>query len=217
MFINANHALNKIMNYLSTLKALENTYYALRHGESLANVAGLIVSTPENGIPNYGLSDKGRAQVERSVGLAISNNELNAKTHIISSDFKRAHESAQIAQQLLDAGKTDKEITLDARLRERDFGDFELKDNTYYQTVWDNDAIDSSHTIDNAESADSVMQRATELVVELENNHEGEAFLLVAHGDTIQILQTAFQKISASKQREMKHLETAEIRLLELA
>ena len=201
------------MNKLLEFTTLKNTYFAMRHGESMANVEGIIISTPENGIPKYGLSNEGRGQVERSVSDALSNSRLDATTQIVSSDFKRAHESAEIARQLL-ASKHP--LKLDARLRERDFGDFELKSNIHYQTVWDNDVIDSSHTIDNAESADAVMQRATKLVLELENMYENESFLLVAHGDTIQILQTAFKKYSASKQRELKHLETAEIRLLEL-
>lgn len=199
------------MNNLLEITTLKNTYFAMRHGESMANVEGIIISTPENGVPKYGLSDEGRVQVGRSVNDALLNSRLDDAMHIVSSDFKRAHESADIACKLLTSKYP---VKLDVRLRERDFGDFELKNNVHYQTVWDNDAIDSSHTIDNAESADAVMQRATELVLELENDHQNEIFLLVAHGDTIQILQTAFKKYPASKQREMKHLETAEIRLL---
>jgi len=202
------------MNKLAKFSTLNNTYFALRHGESLANVEGIIVSTPENGVPKYGLSDKGQLQVEQSIANAILIEELGASTRIISSDFKRAYESAEIAYQLL---SSEHPLELDARLRERDFGDFELKSNIHYQTVWNNDALDSSHTIDNAESADAVMQRATELITELESGYCGETFLLVAHGDTIQILQTAFKKYPASKQREMRHLETAEIRHLPLA
>jgi len=202
------------MNHLLSLTSLKNHYFALRHGESMANIEGLIVSTPENGVPKYGLSDEGRAQVTRSVSNAKTSNELDANTRIVSSDFKRAHESANIAKELLTSTHS---IELDAKLRERDFGDFELMDNTHYQTVWDNDAIDSSHTIDNAESADAVMQRATAVVSTLEKQFSGETFLLVAHGDTLQILQTAFKKYPASKQREMVHLETAEIRALPLS
>ena len=201
------------MNKLLKFIGVKNTYFAIRHGESMANVEGIIVSAPENGIPKYGLSDKGRMQVEHSIGAALSENILDKNIRIISSDFKRAHESAEIARKLL---SIEVPIKLDARLRERNFGDFELKTNIYYQIVWDNDALNSSHTIDNAESADAVMQRATELVAELEDIYKNEVFLLVAHGDTIQILQTAFEKCSASKQREMKHLETAEIRFLAL-
>ena len=196
------------MNSLLAFKTLNNRYFVMRHGQSMANREGLIVSTPENGIESYGLSDEGRLQAEHSI---VESNTLDDTVQIISSDFKRARETAEIVQKLLN---TTQKLVLDERLRERDFGDFELTSNVNYQTVWDNDAINSAHTLDNAESADSVMNRATSLVASLERGFKGMMFLLVAHGDTLQILQTAFQKLSATKQRELKHLETAEIREL---
>lgn len=198
------------MNHLLNLSTLKNQYYVMRHGQSLANVEGLIVSTPENGVPNYGLSDAGRNQVTQS----IRNEKLKNSVKIISSDFKRAHESAKIAHKLIACNN---DITLDIRLRERDFGDFELQPDRNYQTPWTHDAVDSSHTIDNVESADSVMERATSLILLLEEEPNIETYLLVAHGDTLQILQTAFLKQPATKQREMPHLNTAEIRALKLA
>jgi len=199
------------MNNLLGITILKNQYFAMRHGQSTANQQGLIVSTPENGIPKYGLSDKGRSQVEASIKKTSA---VDSDTHIISSDFKRARESAEIVEKLL---KSKKPVSLDAKLRERNFGDFELSDNTNYQTVWDNDAVNSAHTIDNAESADSVMERATSLIISLEEKFSGETFLLVAHGDTLQILQTAFKKQAASIHRELPHLGTAEIRALDLS
>ncbi len=182
----------------------------MRHGESLANQQGLIVSLAENGVSAYGLSETGRAQIEKSV---TQHPDIKRVTQIISSDFKRAYESAQIARTLLSCQA---EIKLSENLRERDFGDFELKSNRHYQTVWNNDAVDSSHTIDHAESADAVMQRATSLIMSLEKEFSAKTILLVSHGDTLQILQTAFLKQAASQQRLMPHLETAEIRELVL-
>ena len=198
------------MNHLLSFTQLKNTYFVMRHGQSLANVEELVVSTPDNGVPSYGLSKKGEQQVEQSI---LSCKGLSQSVHIISSDFKRAHESANIAHDLL---KCSVDIILDSRLRERDFGDFELTPNENYQTAWDHDAIDSSHTFDNVESADSVMERSTDLIQALEEEHDNMSFLLVAHGDTLQILQTAFLKYSAKKQRELPHLNTAEIRELKL-
>lgn len=197
------------MNHLLNLATLKNQYFVMRHGQSLANVEGLIVSTPENGVPNYGLSEVGREQVTNS----INNENLDSSVHIISSDFKRAHESSKIAHELI---QSNNDIVLDIRLRERNFGDFELQTDENYQTPWGHDATDSSHTIDNVESADSVMERATSLILSLEEKPSTETYLLVAHGDTLQILQTAFLKQPAKKQRSMPHLNTAEIRELML-
>ncbi len=196
------------MNHLKSLNQLNNQYFALRHGESIANQKGLIVSSPENGIRNYGLSETGRKQIENSVR---SNDKIKKVNKVISSDFLRAFESAEIAHQLLNS---ETEIQYGKNLRERFFGDHELQDNTFYQNVWDDDELDSSHTKNNVESADAVMERTTSLILTLENDFKGEAFLLVSHGDALQILQAAFSKTSASLHRSLPHLDTAEIREL---
>ncbi len=196
------------MNHLKSLNQLNNQYFALRHGESIANQKGLIVSSPKNGIRNYGLSETGRKQIENSVR---SNDKVKKVNKVISSDFLRAFESAEIAHQLLNS---ETEIQYGKNLRERFFGDHELQDNTFYQNVWDDDELDSSHTNNNVESADAVMERTTSLILTLENDFKGEAFLLVSHGDALQILQAAFSKTSASLHRSLPHLDTAEIREL---
>ncbi len=196
------------MNHLKPLNQLNNQYFALRHGESIANQKGLIVSSPENGIRDYGLSETGRKQITDSVR---SNSKINKRTRVISSDFLRAFESAQIAHQLL---HSEADIQCIESLRERFFGDHELKDNTLYQNVWDDDQQDSSHTVNNVESADAVIERTTSHISTLEKNFKGETFLLVSHGDALQILQAAFNKSSASAHRSLPHLDTAEIREL---
>ena len=199
------------MNYLQTQKTLNNRYFVMRHGESIANQKGLIVSAPENGVPDYCLSAIGRFQLEQSVE---ANTLLSGVTKIFSSDFKRARESAEIAHSLLNC-KDD--VTLSKNLRERFFGDFEMSSNIHYQTVWDNDAVNSGHSIDNVESADAVMERTSSLVLSLEKEYSGKMFLLVSHGDALQILQAAFLKTEASTHRSLPHLQTAEIRELILA
>ena len=181
----------------------------MRHGESIANQQGIIVSAPENGLSDYGLSDSGQTNIKQSLEAGV----LPQITHIISSDFKRARESAEIAQALL---QFNQDITFTENLRERFFGDFELKANDCYQIVWDNDAVNSAHTIDNVESADAVMDRTSSLIQSIEKKFTGETFLLVSHGDALQILQAAFHKSPASEHRLLPHLDTAEIRELVL-
>lgn len=199
------------MNHLKSFKHLNNQYLALRHGESKANQQGLIVSSPDNGITNYGLSETGKKQINDSV---TASSKVKKVTQIISSDFLRAYESAKIAHQLLNS---EKDVQINENLRERFFGDHELQNNTFYQGVWDEDQLDSSHTKNNVESADEVMERTTALIATLEKDFKGETFLLVSHGDAIQILQAAFNRTSASLHRSLQHLETAEIRELILS
>jgi len=109
------------MNHLKSLNQLNNQYFALRHGESIANQKGLIVSSPENGIKDYGLSETGQKQITDSVSAS---SKINKRTRIISSDFLRAFESAQIAHKLLYSGS---DIQYIESLRERFFGDHKLK------------------------------------------------------------------------------------------
>jgi glucosyl-3-phosphoglycerate phosphatase len=198
------------MNHLSTLTSLKNRYFIQRHGKSEANLLGIILSDPAEGVPKYGLTDEGKAQVRASAERALADGALGAETVIISSDFKRAIETARITQEVIGAGP----IQLTERLRERSFGFHEGKSNERYQLVWDDDAKDPTHTIESVESVESVLERATSIILEQEEACEGKTFLLVSHGDTLQILQTAFTTLGSAKHRSLPHLETAEIREL---
>jgi len=199
------------LNCILEISHLRNRYFAMRHGHSLANLQGIIVSHPENGRGAYGLSDLGRRQVADSLAAAQS---LDEKTLIVSSDFERALETARIARRTL--GCTNP-VIVDERLRERNFGELELTSDRGYEAVWQQDAADPDSDWRGVESPNRVMQRVTSVVAEYEASHRGATLLLVSHGDALQLLQTAFRKQDASCHRSLEHLQTAEIRLLQLA
>jgi len=194
------------LNHLLPLRQLANRYFAMRHGQSLANLEQIIVSHPQNGIDNYGLSEQGETQVKNSVQ---SDPRLDSNLLIVSSDFKRARESAEIAHELLDCIQP---LRFDERLRERNFGDLELTSDSAYPLVWGQDKIDADNMEKGVESPNQVMRRVSALVCDYEANHSSLTILLVSHGDALQILQTAFSKQDASKHRQQQHLQTAEIR-----
>lgn len=85
-----------------TPQELKNAYYILRHGQSLANIRDLIISHPENGIDDFGLSDAGREQVYGAFSRYPDAKDLNRDTLIHSSDFLRARHTARIAAEVLD-------------------------------------------------------------------------------------------------------------------
>lgn len=199
------------MNYLREADQLRNTYYILRHGKSLANEARLIVSNPEDGIAGYGLSDEGRRQITGVIERAVGEGIFDRSTLIVSSDFARARESAVIARALVGTG----EITLDSRLRERYFGDWDGQDDSNYGRVWAKDAADGEQKYGGVESTYEVLDRTTSLMSDLEAKYEGRTILLVSHGDALQILQTAFEGIEPGKHRQVPNLETAGLRRLE--
>jgi len=56
----------------------QNSFFALRHGQSLANVAGIIASNPDIACSNYGLSDVGKEQAAIA-GKKLLHKYLNAQ------------------------------------------------------------------------------------------------------------------------------------------
>jgi probable phosphoglycerate mutase len=196
------------LNHLLRCQRLNNRYFAIRHGNSLANQQGIIVSHPRNGVSGYGLSETGRLQVIESVGR---DSQLDAATVIVSSDFRRARETAGIIHDLL---HSESSPCIDQRLRERNFGELELGADNAYAGVWREDEIDADNHLRAVESPNQVMTRVSELILDYESRYSEATVLLVSHGDALQILQTAFARQDASQHRRQRHLETAEIRLL---
>ena len=114
-------------------------------------------------------------------------------------------------------GNKNKFITTNVNLRERSFGDFEgLEDQINYNKVWAFDKDDANHTQYNVESVNSVVSRTTALVAELDEEYGNRNILLFAHGDVLQILQTAVLKVDGREHRGLKHLDTAVVRKLTL-
>lgn len=196
------------MNHLLTLDRLANRYFVMRHGQSLANLQRVIVSYPQNGVDAYGLSKLGMTQARESVQ---SCSQFDSSLLIVSSDFRRARETAQIAQDLL--GSTNP-MQFDQRLRERNFGEWELTPDSAYPLVWARDEANPDNDDKGVESPNQVMQRVTALICDYEEKISAATMLLISHGDALQILLTAFSKRDASEHRRQQHLETAEIREL---
>ena len=196
------------MNHLFSIEQLNNRYFAMRHGHSLANQLGIIVSHPENGRDSYGLSELGRKQVRASLR---QNTQLDANTMVVTSDFKRARDSADIAFELLACGVS---LCEEPRLRERHFGELELASDDSYDQVWQQDEVNPDSRVKSVESVNQVMARVTAVIADYENQYSAATILLVSHGDALQILQTAFARLDASTHRQLEHLHTAEIRQL---
>jgi len=194
---------------------LHNSYFALRHGQSKANAADIIISSPDDGkLEEFSLTQKGEEQVRTSVTRAREAGLLGADTIIVSSPFSRCKKSAEIAREVL---ASDAEITFDDRLRERWFGNWERQSVLSYEHAWREDAKNPSHTLEQVESAQSVQDRAVALVTDLEKEYQGKKILLVSHADVLQILQTWLSNISPSKHHDLPLLETGEVRELEQA
>ena len=186
---------------------LRNAYYAFRHGESLANVAGVIVSDPAIGIMQYGLSAEGRRQVQRS---ASELDFVEAAPLIVSSDFKRTAETAELIRDVLAA----EPVQFDIRLRERFFGSWDGESHENYSKAWDKDAHDPDHVFNGVESTNSVRERMWAVVESLETQLKDRTIILVSHGDPLMVLQAAFAGMDVRKHRSLPRFSTASWRLL---
>lgn len=177
----------------------------MRHGRSLANEQGLIISNPADGVlDKYGLSATGREQAEASA----RNSPLTSETLIYSSDFSRARQTAEIIKQIIGAN----DVTSTEALRERFFGDWDKTSHENFEKVYEVDSQLVDTHQNNVEPLSSVIGRILELIKEIEKNHSGKTVLLVSHGDPLQILQTSFEGQDLTKHRDLPYIKTAEIR-----
>jgi probable phosphoglycerate mutase len=187
-----------------------NSYFVLRHGESMPNILGVIVSHLEEGKKDeHTLTEYGEEQVRHSVQEAKEQGLLDENTIIFSSPFSRCRKTAEIAKDRLGVSA---KIIFDDRLCERWFGDWEGTSNANYQKVWDGDVLDPDHKDANVESTTEVVARVASLIYALENRYVGKNILLVSHGDALQILQTFFENKPSSAHRELRHVQVAEVR-----
>ena len=197
------------VNHLQGVDRLTNTFSIMRHGQSKANVAGIIVSCIDNDRRgDYGLSELGRKQALESARAC----ELPRDTVIWSSDFSRARQTAEILRAHLDVP----EVGLAEALRERCFGEWEGSATENYARIWAADETDAAHARGGVEPVAAVLDRMTAFVVDLDRRYSGRDIVLVSHGDTLQILQAAFLRMSPTRHRSLPGLETAEIRRLRL-
>ena len=212
-------SLMSFINHLSSVGHLRNRYVAVRHGESEANVAHLISSHAQRGVQLHGLSDHGRSQVLENTRSFLAHRPSDESYRLISSDFRRARETAEIlAGHLPTKQSSGAAIELDPRLRERFFGIYDNTSDEHYELIWRNDRDDPERNrTDQVESGESVRDRTSALVKELEDKYDDQTIFLVSHGDSLQILQTAFERMpNVNQQRQLTHLERAEFRLLRL-
>jgi len=200
------------MNYLLKVSKLKNQYYIQRHGESRASKKKMILSHPIDGQSmEFALTELGKNQTKQGAQKAMENKWLDSQTIIYSSNFSRARQTATITRETLGA----QPVHITNKLRERFFGKWERTENKNYNKVWANDTKNYKHKVAGVESVDEILSRVTFFILSLEHKYKGRKILLVSHGDTLQILQTAFAKVHPSRHTKLNYLGLAEIRSLE--
>jgi len=181
--------------------------FLFRHGHSLANEQGRIVSDIRHGEQAYGLTEKGEQQVRASMETFRRGPGYASKGIIYTSPFLRTKQSAGIAREILGYSV----IHIRTCLRERCFGTFELTSDRHYPDVWAEDEKDASHRRWGVESVDHVWGRLQPLLQEIGQVRADIAVLLVTHGDVASILQCGVQGSDLRRHRSVHTLQTGQV------
>lgn len=166
------------------------TLYLVRHGETYDNVAHIM-----QGQRHGELTDRGISQIEE---LATSLSDVHFDA-IVSSDLKRASDSAQIL-----ARHFDLQVQETPLLRERDWGDFTGR---YIPD------LKGLPMPDNVERMEVLLQRAKFFLDWVTATFPNKTVIAVGHG----IINKAIQAVHYGKlTREIPKMSNAEYRILQL-
>ncbi|CAN0926109.1 Adenosylcobalamin/alpha-ribazole phosphatase [Linum grandiflorum] len=175
---------------------LKNKYWVLRHGKSIPNEKGIIVSSLENGVlPEYQLAEEGIGQAQLAGELFLKELKENSipldRVRICYSPFARTSHTAKLAVSALGIPFEGPQCKVIEDLRERYFGpSFELMSHDKYAEIWALDEKDPFLPPEGGESVNDVATRLSGVIARMESEFERSAVLVVSHGDPLQILQT---------------------------
>ena len=178
--------------------------YLARHGQDQDNANGIL-----NGHRDQPLTPLGEEQA-RTVASKIQQHKLHFDA-VFSSPLQRSKRTAEI----LANGQGVE--TLDG-LIERDFGIMTGKPTkdipTLCKDVLQTDTICYFLSPQSAETFPDLIQRANELLADLQEKHAAGSILLVTHGDFGKMLYAAFYKLDWQDVLRQFHFGNSEILLL---
>ncbi len=149
-----------------------NRFLVMRHGEAETNATGIVnSSTPDA----YGLTETGRTQVEAAVDALKS----AGITHIFSSPYRRARETAQIVAAALGLEAS---VGVDERLSELDFGDFDGKPAEDFYAYRREVMRSYTDRLPGGESYKDAKRRFAAFAYEVDAKLANARILVVAHG-----------------------------------
>lgn len=189
---------------------LKNQYFLLRHGQSTANVAGVISSARSLAYSDdHGLTALGQEQGENAAQALVEALERSDGVKpgdtlvFVSSPFARARQTAEACVRGLTKQPDlqtrieqlglllEPDIILRDKLMERYFGRLDNEAIYTYAYVWPVDKINVTHTAFDVESVAAVCTRIRALIVDdLEERYDSNHHIvLTSHADVLQITQ----------------------------
>ncbi len=171
--------------------------YVVRHGQTDQNVLGLVQGDTESD-----LTEKGREEAKALQELVES---LNIDV-VVSSPLRRALDTAKLIT------NNKKEIIIDERLIERDFGLSEGKPVDEELTVkyWD---FRLNTDINQVEKVQDLMFRITEFIEDMRNKYDDKKVLVVAHSAILRAIHYAINGIP--EDGDLLKIEIPNLRIIE--
>lgn len=190
----------KVAGSREDLRALSvlsgNKYFVMRHGEAESNTRNEINSRIENN--HYGLTEKGRAEAEASAkNLASKGIDL-----IISSDFKRTRETAEIAAAA--CGINHGDILFDPRLREINLGIFEGKKSEDYHAYFSSLSEKFYKNPPEGENLTELKNRMAGFLYDTDQKYRGKNILIVSHDYPIWMLVAGARGMNVAEAVKIK-------------
>lgn len=183
---------------------LKNHYYLLRHGQSTANVAGIISSarslaySEKHGLTEVGYQ-QGKSSAEQLVSLIKQQSKPGDKIVFVSSPFARALQTAKACVDGLEESflheldeldlELSTDIQMEDRLMERYFGRLDGEAIYTYAYVWPVDKFNTTHTAFDTESVAAVATRLNRIVEDQESKFSNAHIVWTSHADVLQIAQ----------------------------
>ncbi|NQV88499.1 MAG: class I tRNA ligase family protein [Parcubacteria group bacterium] len=189
-----------------------NHYFVMRHGEAEQNLIDK-VSCHVNDL--YRLTERGREQVVSSVEM-LKDKNIDI---IISSDFVRTKETAEIVREKL--GLSKESVATDERLREFNIGSFQGKTwSEYFKKYSFSDRFEKKP--DGGETLAELKNRGTEFLFETDSKVSGKNILIVGHDTELAFLVAGSKGLSEkeiinSGEKNIGYFTKGEIRELAFA
>lgn len=161
-----------------------NAYFFLRHGDTIRTAKGkeIIYSREEDA--SLGLTDQGKNRV-KSLASRIKNYKIDV---IISSDYFRARETAEITAQALGL-----KIKFDKKLRDVDLGEFRGKPKEELYRAFPDMRKRFYKKPRRGEDWLHCRKRMLKFIKETEKKYKSKNILVVSHGDPLWLLEGALK------------------------
>ncbi|TSC75863.1 MAG: putative phosphoglycerate mutase [Parcubacteria group bacterium Gr01-1014_30] len=192
------------------MRKLRNTYYVLRHGQTIYQTRKLAWMYPKIDSKRVKLTKKGEKQI-KLVTKKLKRLKIDL---IFSSDFFRTRQTAKIVSRAL----APKKVVFDKRLRDINLGVYMGgKKGSFYEHFPKKSKVRFTKTPHRGESWLQCQRRIVGFLKKIDRKHKNKKVLIISHGDSLWLLEGRIKNWSQDKllkEKKMSYINTGELRKL---